>query len=270
MTVSAGSTLGFANSESGRIHVGLIDNAGTVEMCVWRALSGLDIVSFAEWTVQTTTAEGGAGAADSAATLYSTTARSNVAFRYLGSLDIQYGTAQWSNAPTRVQTATRNSPRPGDIITSRVSFTGAGVSSAGALGSGTTQVPLDDTIPTSTEGDEYLILNHAPISAVNLLRINWSLYVAAASPATAMTAFLNKDAGSALSAVTDFGDNGAGNAPRSIYGDYSAVAGGTSSSAWRVRAGPGSAATMYVNGASAARRFGGVCLSNVRLEEVFT
>lgn len=270
MTVSATSTLGFANSESGRIHVGLIDNAGTVEMCLWRALSGLDLVMFPEWQLQSTTAEGGAGAADSAATLYSTTARTGVAFRYLGSFEIQYGTALWSNAPTLVQTATRYSPRPGDRLTLRTSYTGLLITSSGALATVTTVVPLDDTIPTATEGQEVLSLTYAPISAVNILKLNFNLQVAVASPSVASVGFLNKDAGSAVSAIQAFGDNGAGNAGRILSAQYMSTAAATTASVWRVRFGPVSAATGYVNGSGGTRLFGGTDMSYVQLEEYFS
>lgn len=76
--ISSGSTAGFFAAKAEKLHLFLIDNAGTVEL----AWSGSD--NFDEGALQTTTAEGGAGAADSKTTLYSTTARSNVAIRYIG------------------------------------------------------------------------------------------------------------------------------------------------------------------------------------------
>jgi len=68
--LSAGSTLGYAASEANDIAVGFIDNAGTVEIAVCR-----NGAMFLEDRAISTTAEGGAGAADSGVTLYSTTAR---------------------------------------------------------------------------------------------------------------------------------------------------------------------------------------------------
>jgi hypothetical protein len=76
ITVSSGSTLGHANSVARYIFVYAIDNAGTVELAVSSAL-------YDDGSVVTTTAEGGAGAADAINTIYSTTARTDVALRLI-------------------------------------------------------------------------------------------------------------------------------------------------------------------------------------------
>ena len=70
LTISAGSTLGHANNVASAVYFYLIDNAGTLELA-----AGSKFVSH---SVISTTAEGGAGAADSATVIYSTTARTNV------------------------------------------------------------------------------------------------------------------------------------------------------------------------------------------------
>jgi hypothetical protein len=108
MTVSNGSSLGFIASQAGRIAVLAIDNAGTVEVACCNAYGGANLD---EGTLITTVAEGGAGAADSAATIYSTTARSNVPFKIMGYLDITPGASfAWTAAPTTIQGAgSRNS-----------------------------------------------------------------------------------------------------------------------------------------------------------------
>jgi hypothetical protein len=99
MTVSAGSTLGYAASETNVIHVGFIDNAGTVEMCVVK-----DGALITEDRTINTTAEGGAGGADSGTTVYSTSARTGVPVRLAAVVLIQTGATagNWSNAATRV------------------------------------------------------------------------------------------------------------------------------------------------------------------------
>ncbi len=71
MVVSSGSTLGHTSAVASPVMVYLIDNAGTLELAASAKF-------FGGASVQTTTAEGGAGAADSATVLYSTTLRSNV------------------------------------------------------------------------------------------------------------------------------------------------------------------------------------------------
>jgi len=70
MTVSSGSTLGHSNAVASAVYVYAIDNAGTIELAVSSKFFGDG--------PQSTTAEGGAGGADSQSTLYSTTARTSV------------------------------------------------------------------------------------------------------------------------------------------------------------------------------------------------
>lgn len=84
LVISNGSTLGAGNNFASRIAVLAIDNAGTVEVAVVNLAGG---VNLDETGLISTTAEGGAGAADSAAVIYSTTARSNVAYRVIGYYD---------------------------------------------------------------------------------------------------------------------------------------------------------------------------------------
>ena len=97
LVVSSGSTLGLGNSDSTAVYVYAIDNAGTIELAIsqtWLGPSG----------ITTTTAEGGAGAADSAAGIYSTTARSNVPFRAIAKLAVPQTTAgTYAAVPTSCQ-----------------------------------------------------------------------------------------------------------------------------------------------------------------------
>lgn len=101
MTVSSGSTLGTVNNVQSQIVVLAINNAGTIELAVVNIAGGNNLD---ETTLITTTAEGGAGAADSASTIYSTTARSSVAFRVVGVIISTQATAgTWITAPSTIQ-----------------------------------------------------------------------------------------------------------------------------------------------------------------------
>jgi len=110
--LSSGSTLGFTAAEAGRLYVWAIDNAGTVELALSRTA---DI--FPESNLVSTTAEGGAGAADSSSVMYSTTARSNVACRCIGYVEITTGATagEWDNAPTKIQSMGMGVKRTGEI-----------------------------------------------------------------------------------------------------------------------------------------------------------
>ncbi len=93
VVVSSGSTLGHRSATDHWIYLYAINNAGTVELAVSSS------PSWDNGSVQSTTVEGGAGAADSAALLYSTTARSNVAVTLLGRMKSQQATAgTWATA----------------------------------------------------------------------------------------------------------------------------------------------------------------------------
>jgi hypothetical protein len=103
VVVSFGSTLGTVNAKAARLVILAIDNAGTVELAVVN-LAGSNNLD--ETTLISTTAEGGAGAADSASIIYSNTARTLVPFRVVGFIDITEATAgTWTTAPTNVQGA---------------------------------------------------------------------------------------------------------------------------------------------------------------------
>jgi hypothetical protein len=101
VTVSSGSTLGTINNVASRIVIIAIDNAGTVELAVVNIAGGNQLD---ETNLISTTAEGGAGAADSANVIYSTTARTSVPYRVVGFIDSTQTTAgTWASAPSTIQ-----------------------------------------------------------------------------------------------------------------------------------------------------------------------
>ena len=101
VTVSSGSTLGTVSAVQSRIVVLALDNAGTVELAVVNIAGGTDLT---ETGLISTTAEGGAGAADSASVVYSTTARTSLAYRVVGYIESTQATAgTWATAPSTIQ-----------------------------------------------------------------------------------------------------------------------------------------------------------------------
>lgn len=101
VVVSSGSTLGTVSAIQNRLAVVAIDNAGTVELAVVNLSGGTNLD---ETGLISTTAEGGAGAADSATVVYSTTARSNVPYRVVGYVESTQATAgTWATAPSTIQ-----------------------------------------------------------------------------------------------------------------------------------------------------------------------
>lgn len=103
LVISSGSTLGTVSGQASRIAVLALNNAGTIELAAVNISGGTDLT---ETGVISTTAEGGAGAADSASVVYSTTARSNVAYRVIGYIESTQATAgTWATAPSTIQGA---------------------------------------------------------------------------------------------------------------------------------------------------------------------
>lgn len=104
LVISSGSTLGHNSALKQYIYWYLIDNSGTVELAASSKFFGLHgIVS--------TTAEGGAGAADSGTVMYSTTARTNVPFTCVGyTEDTQTTAGTWATAPSTVHLAPFSHP----------------------------------------------------------------------------------------------------------------------------------------------------------------
>jgi hypothetical protein len=101
--ISSGSTAGMVSGVSGDILLLAINNAGTMELA-WS--NTVNPFIFDETSLINTVAEGGAGAADSASTIYSTTARTGVAYRVVGLFRSTQTTAgTWAQTPTLVQGA---------------------------------------------------------------------------------------------------------------------------------------------------------------------
>lgn len=97
LVISSGSTLGQVSGQPSRIWVYLIDNAGTLELAVSHSW-------YPDDALVSTTAEGGAGAADSATTIYSASSRSNVPIRLIGYIDNTQATAgTWASAGSQIQ-----------------------------------------------------------------------------------------------------------------------------------------------------------------------
>lgn len=262
MTVSNGSSLGFAASTAQRVWVGAIDNSGTVELCCWTSLNSttLSLLRLTDGQIVSTTAEGGAGGADSSQTLYSTTARSNVPLRVLGYFDITPGASfAWTNSPSLVRVSQPGSVRTGDAI--QIVAT-----STGSVATGTTQIPLDDTIPQNTEGTEFQSLAITPTSALSLLEIvHTADYASSAATHVSVALFQDSTANALLGkSFTTSGTNDT----VGLELQHLMRAGTTSATTMKVRVGGHGASTITFNGFASGRKFGGVNLARMKITEV--
>lgn len=268
VTISNGSTLGTANSVPFKVWCLAINNAGAVELALVQTVTNnttsLDVAIIRDDQIISTTAEGGAGAADAPGVPYSTTARSNVACRFAGYAEWGSGLATagaWASGPTKVQLYEAAVPLPGQIVQTR-SYQDA------AVATGTTVLPFDDSIPQNTEGDQYMSQSIAPASAANIHDIKAFLHLAESAAGVVSAALFQDSVADALTADA-VGDNANG-VMQSVILSVRRRANTTSVITYKVRAGPSSAATTTFNGTGGARRFGGVGFSTLQIDEIAT
>lgn len=153
---------------------------------------------------------------------------------------------------------TANSTPPGSVV--QVVST-----NFSAVATGTTVMPQDDTIPQITEGDQYMTQVITPKSTTNQLLIE-VIFTGSISIGGDLVMALFQDAtASALAATAEY--DATATSRRNISLRHNMTAGTVSATTFRFRAGPSSAGTLTFNGASAARIFGGVTLSNIKITE---
>lgn len=136
----------------------------------------------------------------------------------------------------------------------------------GAVNTGSTVLPFDDTIPQNTEGDQYMSLAITPLATTNKLRIT-VVFDGAVNGNLSYTIALFQDATASAIAAIGCVCIAAGNMTSSTLVHYM-DAGTTSATTFKVRAGVASAGQITFNGAATARRFGGVCASSITIEEI--
>lgn len=101
LVVPSGATLGTTSALFSRLAVIALNNAGTIELGVINTAGG---VLLDETNLISTTAI--SAGSSSASVIYSTTARSNVAYRVIGFIDSTQATAgTWASSPSQIQGA---------------------------------------------------------------------------------------------------------------------------------------------------------------------
>lgn len=258
LTISSGSTMGFASGEIGRLWVVGFNDGGTFRLGLVNCLSGTSVMPLRDG-VYSSTAEGGAGGADSAQVIYTGSAVSSKAMVVLGYLEATEATAgTWATAPSLVKVQSVGDPLPGDVL--QVQRNSTGVQS-----STTTAIPYDTSIPQITEGAQFMSQAITPLSGANLLSIE-SLVIGAANPVQQWAQALFQDAVSnALAASPQ--DNARSNGFNQCLLKFYKKALGTTSQTYRTRAGGEGGSTFYFNGA-ASYSFGGTIASYIEVREI--
>lgn len=267
LVISSGSTLGApTGSTPFKVWVVAFNDGGTFRLgailCTTLASGALVQYPLGGWGIASSTAEGGAGAADSAQTFYTGTAVTSKAYTVLAVLSLETGLATagtWAAAPTRVQLFDWSVPLPGRVV--QVEET-----PDGAVATGTTQIPEDDSIPQNTEGDQFLSRSITPISAANVLRYTtFGVWTPSGNVQLILATFRDATA-NALSAVKE-DPSGAGNMVM-LESAVTVLASSTSATTFKTRVGGTGASTQTFNGEGGARLFGGVSGSYNRVEEI--
>lgn len=140
-------------------------------------------------------------------------------------------------------------------------------SQTGAVATGTTQIPNDDTIPQNTEGTEFLSLAITPTSTTSKLRIDFQLILGHTVSTAILNACLFQDStANALSVAVSQNVNNGGE--MIVCGSYYMTAGTTSATTFKVRGGSPTGGTVTLNGAASARYYGGVSNSYITITEI--
>lgn len=258
IVVPSTATLGTSNGVAARIWIVGFNDAGTFRMGVVNTLSGVNIMPLRDNILASSTLT----PANSAQVIYTTGAAVTAkAMRLLGYIEATEATAgTWATAPSVVQLFGPGVPLPGSIVQTARTDTGA-------FATGTTVIPLDDTIPQITEGDQYMTQAITPTSAINLLR--WSADVVMSNSAVnyLIAAFFQDATANALASAIQY--QGAGTAINTVPLIKTTQALTTATVTARVRAGGSSAGTTTFNGQAGARVHGGVFNSFIEMQEVF-
>ena len=131
---------------------------------------------------------------------------------------------------------------------------------------GTTTIPMDNTIPQKTEGDEYLTITHTPLNTANRLVITAQFQISPSALSTPIIALFQDTASNALAAAFTSSVPSANYVTQAIL-RYEMAAGTTSATTFKIRIGMNVAGTLTVNGFSGNSYFGGTMYSHIQVEE---
>lgn len=267
LAITNGSTMGVSgNNVPFSLWLVQFNDGGTYRLGLVNTLSGSSIMGLRPG-IASSTAEGGAGGADSAQVIYTNAAVAAKAMSIVARLEWSAGLAAigvWATAPTTIKLWQPGDPMPGDpaqplvrnLVTSTVNAS--------------TALPYDDTIPQITEGAQFMTQAITPVSAANLLVIDALTNMQTNSgTGNGMTAALFQDAtANALAAQSVDTAAGLG---QNLYIKHTMVAATTLATTFRIRGGVNTASQYQFNGVvGTGRLMGGVMNSWLQIQELTT
>jgi len=259
LVLSAGSTLGATANETIRGYIHLCWDGSNMRIGVARQ------ALFDGASLHATTAEGGAGGADSNETLYTASALTNAAVRLVGLFEITSGATpgNWTADPSLVSVWTPGMRKTGDVVQILIANDNAFHSTTAVT------IPNDDTIPTSSEGAVLFDLADSltPTSAVNRIDVDVDISISASSSANIyVTFFMNAESAAKntlLQVVSGI------NHQERVHDSFSFYPGSTAPLTMKTRFGTGGG-TGYINGGNGSGKFGTSEVSRYQLTEVYS
>ena len=135
-----------------------------------------------------------------------------------------------------------------------------------ATSSGATQFPNGDTIPQNTEGFEVVTAAITPTNASNKLLIEAEVWHSASGASQAGIAVFQDTTANALASGLDYHpQNGV---IQKFDVSFEMTAGTTSETTFKVRVGPLTSTTLYINGNGTGRKFGGTLKTYLKVTEI--
>jgi hypothetical protein len=251
---------GPAACAGGEIHINdlvELEHDGTQ----WQIISALPVTggtvtSIADATNGGVTVTGGTGSATIALAPTDLVAKTAP----VGTDVVVIGDNAASGAPKKSTIAQIRSGSPAQIVATET----------GAVATGTTLIPYDDTIPQNTEGDQYMSLAITPTNASSTLFIQIVAFFASplSSGGDNFIAAVFQDSTANALAAGIFGGQ-TSNAPWLVTFTHKMTAGTTSATTFKLRAGTHSSnGGLTFNGSAGGRLLGGVMASSITITEV--
>jgi hypothetical protein len=140
------------------------------------------------------------------------------------------------------------------------------VSVDGAYATGTTAIPLDNSIPQSTEGTQFISLSITPTNSNSKLLIEVVATHTSSAADWISGAIFQDSTANALAATASYMDTAGGGAVLTLQ--HYMTAGTTSSTTFKYRAGLGGAGTIGFKGSASINWFGGLTVGRMTITEI--
>jgi hypothetical protein len=262
LTISSGSSLGVETGIKYRLYAGLLDVSGTPELCVWNPYNqfGKSLKRFDENSLQTSTAL--ATSSNTSQTIYSTTARPTVPFRYIGIAEVTNTTGAWNGTINANYPLGAGSTKTNDIV-------GNIRSGSTAIISTSTAIPSDDTLLQISECIPYVSCAYQAQSECNIIKVSTAALVGGGAIAATMGGGIFS--GSNANVLSDWQYTYSAGYQSVITATYSDRINNTANVNWNARFGQFNSAvqTVYINGSGGTRYLGPNKPTYIEIQEIF-